>query len=539
MNPLVRFALVCSLAVTLAAQPVPNTCTDNYWVNSMRCKAVPGQPPQPNWGSVPTQASHVKTYTRVFVTNDTSVRCLDGTWPVIYVDPAVNGPSDKWIFTLTGGGARHPYDSDGDGLRDAIDIAETYAEATERDEMGTALEPPMKSFGGIHLRDFRNPTFRDYNRVRIEKCGYDRHMGRVSYETAPGTGYFTVTSPAGTPVSFDLWQHGWLILEEVLEMLGPGISYTTWRYENEQIVEDVASLPPLDEATNVLFVGHSAAAHGLMHNADRLASLLPQADVRALFDANFIPSMENEVGFDSTQLGATAYSGLWTGTTDRAVDPFTYDGSTYHLTMSFISDQYFTYGALNAGLDQSCVDTHSNVDPLLDTTWKCRDRHHVLLNHISTPYFIREDFTDDNKEHLYQGLAHTIQWGQKAAYSHCSPAGSLCLPQLDPTEYRDRLNAQVDALIFQSSADSELATGADPSMPAGSVFPTVHIWMPDCGKHEGAYDTAQFLNTTMTYRTYTYSMRTWLEGFMTLGRENFKSWYVDQMVYDGDLMTTQ
>ncbi len=545
MNLLVRFAFLCfipfGLAATLHAQPYPNVCTDDYWSNTLRCKTFPLQVPQLNWGSVPTAASQVKTHTRVFLTDETDVRCLDGTFPVIYVDKAVTtNPSNKWVITLTGGGGAHPYDSDGDGVRDVVKIAETYLNVTERDEMGTSREPPMKSFGGIHLRDASNPTFSDYNRVRIEKCGYDRHMGRVAYTSAPGTGYFTVTPPGGSAVSFDLWQQGWQILEETLDALRPGLTYTTWTLDaaGAIVTDPAATLPPLDDAEMVLFVGHSGAAHGLMHNTDRLAAMLPQADVRALFDANFLPSMENEVGFDSTQAGETAYSGLWSGTTDRAVDPFSYDGYGYHTT-SFISDQYLMWGVYNNGLDASCLDTHYSLDPALDESWKCRDRHHVLLNHISTPFFFREDFTDPNPEHLYLGLAHTVQWGDPGLYSFCDPAGSICLPELDPAEYRERLHAQVEAMIYESAINSELATGADTSMPAGTNFPTFYSWMPSCGKHEGVFDTVEFTETTMTYRTFVHTMNSWLEGFMSLPRTDLRGFRVDQMILDGDSFTTQ
>lgn len=531
MNLLARFALICLIAVPLIAQPVDNDCTDDYWENSLRCKTHPLQVPQLNWGTAPSLPEHVKNFTRVFVTADTSVRCLDGTWPVIYVDEAVSGNSNKWIFTLTGGGARHPLNTDADPEReDAVDIVEVYADIDERDEMSTLSEPPMKNFFGIHERGARNAPFNDYNRVRIEKCGYDRHMGRTVYEDNAAGGYFGITPPGGTEKRFNLYQQGWQILEEVLEFLGPGLTYTTWTLAGGQITENPeAALPPLDDATTVLFVGHSGAAHGLMHNIDRLASLLPQADVRALFDANFLPSIENEAGFGSANPGATAYDAIWSGTTDRAVDPFTYDGQTFHTT-GWVTDQYLSYGALDAGLDASCIETH------VSDGWKCRDRHHVLLNHIATPFFIREDFTDDNKEHLWLGTTHMVQWGDLDAYSHCA-AGTSCLPELDPAEYRARLTAQVNALINEAAIDSELATGADTSLP-GASFPTFAAWMPDCGSHEGAYDADSFFETDMTYNTSVSNMKLWLQGFMNAARTGVQAYLVDDLTLAGYPMDT-
>lgn len=527
MNLLARFIVLSLVAVSLAAQPVANSCTDPYWEHSLRCKTHPFQVPQRNWGTAPVLPEQVKNFTRVFVTADTSVRCLDGTWPVIYVDEAVSGNSNKWIFTLTGGGARHPLNTDADPEReDALGILETYADIGERDEMSTLAEPPMKNFFGVHERAARNAPFNDYNRVRIEKCGYDRHMGRVVYEDNAAGGYFAVTAPGGAVVRFNLYQQGWQILEEVLELLGPGLTYTTWTLVDGQITANPeAALPPLDEATDVLFIGHSAGAHGLMHGIDRLATLLPQADVRALFDANFLPSIENEAGFGSANPGATAYDGIWSGTTDRAVDPFSFDGQTYH-TMGWVADQYLSYGALDDGLDASCIETHVNDG------WKCRDRHHVLLNHIATPFFFREDFSDDNKEHLWQGTAHLVQWGEADTFTHCDP-GTSCLPQLNPAEYRERLTAQFNAMLTESATYSELATGADASL-SGANVPTWYAWMPDCGSHEGAYDGDAFFETDMTYRTYVYNMKSWLEGFMTVSRTDLRGFLVDDLIVDND-----
>src|SRR5215212_11549450 len=189
---------ICLFTLCIAASALAqvNNCASPYWADTLRCRAFPGQPPQPNFGSVPT-AAQVKPFTRVFLNADPAVRCLDGTRPVMYVDKAVGVDSNNWIISMTGGGSAAALDTNADGIPDdAQHVADVYADPTERDEMGTAFKPPMKDFDGINEADpLRNYAFAAYNRVRVDKCSYDRFMGRAAY-TAAG-GFFTETAPGG------------------------------------------------------------------------------------------------------------------------------------------------------------------------------------------------------------------------------------------------------------------------------------------------------------------------------------------------------
>src|SRR5215212_7076856 len=338
---------VCLFVLSLAMPGLAqlNNCAHPYWAHSLRCQAFPGLVPQANLGSVPT-AAQVKPFTRVFLNADPSVRCADGTRPIMYVDKAVGAGSNNWIFSMTGGGSVAGVDTNGDGIvDDAQNVVDTYADPGERDEMGTALKPPMKDLDGINdPNPLRNPTFSAYNRVRIEKCSYDRYMGRVAYESPAG--FFNELSPAGAAVSFNLYQQGYLIMQEALEALQPGLPYTTWSVDAAgRVVASQETLPALTAAQKVLFVGHSGAAHGLFHNIDNLAALLATmpdftGDVRALFDANFLPSNENEPWFDSATPGVNdAYSAVWSGQTAAAGNTFTYDGSLYWPS-SLLHQQY-------------------------------------------------------------------------------------------------------------------------------------------------------------------------------------------------------
>ena len=497
-----------------------NDCTHPYWRDTLRCQALAklgsDESPQPNLNDSPQSADAIRDYTRVFLSSS-KIRCADGTRPVIYVAPALcDSPagclqpsgtiaklgepsfSDRWMISVTGGGACQARDLDGDGLfEDGSACAVQYGSSPG--EMSTAFDPPMKYLGntpgksgGIASRDNDNPFFTTFNHVRVEKCSNDRFNGNASHKNVSA-------EISGEPVSFTLYSHGQLIMHETLRELAKGLRYTTW-IDNQGVVEEVrAHLPRLGTARQVLFVGHSGGAHGLMHNIDWLADFVrqrvgPSVDVRAVLDANFLPSIENEAAFatDPTgaPLGGDAYTDQWEGGSVADGAAFTYDGKEW-VTESWFAEQY---DAWDTRFDSSCLAAHTP-----ETQWKCRDRYHVLFNHITTPIFLREDFSDPNKEHTANGTGHPVQW---ALPPGCTYPDLLELPGCTPpdfevtTEHRQRLIRQAQTLLSDISVRSELATGADTSLFGGHV-PTVFVWMPNCNSHEGVYRDTSFFDTAL------------------------------------------
>jgi hypothetical protein len=522
---------VLYLTPALLAQAA-NSCTDPYWKDTLRCAFFPAQPPQPNI-ETPATVEDVLPFTRVFF-DDPDLRCVDGTRPLMYIDKAVctePGGCDKgvrygqpvdsnrWMFTMPGGGGCH-----------AESCGAIYADPAERGEMGTAGKAPLKSLNGIHDPDPEmNPVFAGYNRVRVEKCGFDRYQGRRSHEAAGG--YFAGTLPDGTPYRYNLYHHGYLMLEEAFHVLERGLHYSTWRRNEaagqppsrrraccgasgEKIIVSQERLPPLADAEVVLLVGHSGGSHGLFHNIDNLAASLAslpgfRGDVRALFDENFVPSLENEAAFASTAPpGSDAYSGITSGRSTSSVGPFTYDGAVHYE----IDVHRVQYDAWGAGLDESCLEVHDGPD-----LWKCRDRHHVVMNHVATPFFFHEDFSDPNREHLNRPVGHEVRWGDEADYSNC-PTSDPCNPTFDPIAYRARLEAQSQALLRFATTRSEMARGIDTSYGPAGGFPTFYAWMTDCQNHEGAYLDDTFFRSTISTSATSYTMRQWLEEFMNVPR---------------------
>ncbi len=543
---LLAFSLIASLFAAGGAT-AQNTCADAYWQDTLRCAAYPNEQPQANLNSPPTNLSELKDFARVILPRNPAARCLDGTRSIIYVDKAVcvnaarctpgeSRNTNKWIISVTGGGSCHARDSDGDGVvDDAQDCLDEYQKPKQRDEMGTALQPPMKNLNGINKPDpTTNPVFANYNRIRVEKCSFDRFNGRAAYAAAGG--YFHETGPNNATVDFDMYQQGYPIMEDVIALLQNGLTYTTWTNFYllgmvDRVVGIDETLPPLSEAKKVLFVGHSGGAHGLYHNIDHLAANLASipgftGDVRVLYDANFVASIENEAAFATDASGAplngNAYSNLWAGETSGSGTPFGYDGAAFYTSGQY-GEQYRSW---NAVFDTSCLAAHAATGD----DWKCHDRYHMLFNHIATPFFFREDFSDPNLEHTDDGDGHPVFWADETEWSmfptRCPT--TLCPPSFSaPSEHRIRLETQFDTLLNGANSQSELATGADPSLAGIGSFPAFYAWMPDCGSHGGAYNDKAFFDTIITSSTTTSSMREWLETFMSAGRANLSGTLVD------------
>ncbi len=490
--------LVVAASSSALAQPI-NDCADAYWRESLRCLFRPVSEPQPD-PSPPSTVGEIKEYTQ-FPLSDPQIRCADGTRPVLYVDPAVGGPSNDWLITFTGGASCAAADQDQDGYyEDGQQCFERYFVNDRGDSMGTANDPAMKQLGsdprassGIHNPNSGlNPVFARYNRVRIEKCSWDQHNGRVTHTNLVGV------TPAGQVIGYTLFQHGNQIAHLALETLrgsastGRGISYRTWVDDNGQVAQTTERLPALESAEQVIVVAHSGSAHGLLHNIDGFADRMRSwpafnGDIRAVLDASFQLAAENEVSFDPNQIG-DLYDQIYTGQT---AEVGAYDGKAYW------DDQYAREleawmadpsDPLDAMFDTSCVAAHL---PTGDQ-WKCRDRHHVMFNHLTTPFFVREDFSDPVTSHTLDGAGHIAQWGQWDSYSHCGLLGAEPCPPLipvgNPSPYRNRSKRQALTVVADIASRSELARGVDRSGEAPSVF----FWMPDCGVHNGAYDDAVF-----------------------------------------------
>jgi hypothetical protein len=520
MRSAVRFTAVFLLAAPLAAQPGANSCLDPYWQTSLRCVAVNPPEPQP-MPAPPATANDVKEYTRFDLESNWNLRCVDGTRPILYIDPAVGGPSDRWLFSLTGGGSCGAVDFFG-GPHPGQACYNLYA-GGEAGEMGTAGKPSMLSLGDepgasqgiLRTAPSANPVFAGYNRVRIQKCSYDRYDGRATH-----IGVTADPPGAPPPIAYDLYNHGRSIVEMALEelrgseALGTGLTYDTWIVANGNVVQTTESLPPLERAQQVLFIGHSGGAHGLYHSIDGFADYLRSwpafdGDVRVVLDSNFIHGPENEPRFESP--GLDLFDHVWSGTSPQFG---LWNAEPYYSSGSYYADLYGSYrpspiASFDTVLDASCIAAHDEA-----TEFQCFDRLHVLANHMTTPVLAREDFSDPNPDHTNNGNGHIVDWGPLGPYPHCAALGySPCPPAIavgDGSPHEARLFELGGRLLSDIRFRSELAMGDDTS----GVVPTFFLWMPDCGFHSSAYDDVQFNRVALSNGASSVKMRDWLESFV-------------------------
>ena len=325
------------------------------------------------------------------------VRCHDGTRPMVYVDLAVDSQgndmqSNGWVFHM--GGQGQPCDVGGNYY--STTCWQKYSDPNVKDEHRKALssrhpdyplDPRLNMSGSgvtspvLNVGGQANP-FAHYNRIKFKRCA----MG--SSEDA------RESSPTSNAENATVYHEGVSVWKSLFRFLDTPAGRTLTYGGN---------LPPLSQATKVILSASSDAAIWLVLVADllrqELEALAPEADVRIVSDSYFDPMLENESRYNDpgfTNLFSSTFGNPGAYILPAGVQvptpPFLaqagrgYDESTYD-----------TGGAVrlnwdNRGveLDASCVSIHGTGP---DKKY-CYDYLHVLLNHVTTPFFIVTDQID-------------------------------------------------------------------------------------------------------------------------------------------------
>jgi hypothetical protein len=163
---------------------------------------------------------------------------------------------------------------------------------------------------------------------------------------------YVFTGPDATSPSYRLHFRGFSILEAVNDALRKGVTSD----------DKVETLPKLVDATRILFAGSSAGSNGQTHALDWWAGQYPNAQTFGFFDASTDPYPED---LPDKTFGSTLASFL----------PQRYQETFVQVW--------------NAHLDESCVAAHPGADAYI-----CSLGSFVRLNHITTPFFVRQDLRD-------------------------------------------------------------------------------------------------------------------------------------------------
>lgn len=322
---------------------------------------------------------------------DPAALCNDGTPAVLYVRAGRDAGAARWLIWLDSGG----------GCTSAAGCARRWCGNTAPNspaKMSSRWAPAGIVGEGIFDAAPSSGTndFADWNQVHVYYCSSDTWVGQIDHPR--------LRSDDGETPDYAIHFRGAAIVDATIDALIAGVRSD----------DGLVALPRLGDAQTVLFAGSSAGAGGVRMHADAVGDVLravnPGVDYRAVVDA-----------------------GIWA----REPGPFldaeaaaTYAGSIYTITRDFRAGRS----------DASCLAMHA-ADPS-----PCADSTHVMLHHMSTPYFAKMDLHDIADPGIYASVDDYIA------------AQSALLDGLA----RDTL--------MREEAGASPATG---------------VYVPDCGHHIG------------------------------------------------------
>ena len=302
--------------------------------------------------------------------------CNGATPAVFYVAPYTREEDrNKWVIFLQGGGT----------CRNGELCAQRWCSVDTHfgmDKMSSSETKPSIRGAGI-LSPAASNNFGTWNRVLVYYCSSD---------TWAGTKTSVAMATAGSrQVNYMIHFKGHYIVDAVIDTLRRTIPrrrrpVSRTDEAHAEALSALAPLPDLDEATAVIFGGSSGGGGGVRNNVDRVNAKLKAANVhcqsgdcpldfRAVIDATYGPAMES---LD------------WTQTVMCAADPI---GCSFD---TFMEVEWNTalLGFWGAETDESCIAYHSALDP--GSEWICGTDNHLVPNHITTPFFLRQDLRDSN-----------------------------------------------------------------------------------------------------------------------------------------------
>jgi hypothetical protein len=138
-------------------------------------------------------------------------------------------------------------------------------------------------------------------------------------------------------------------------------------------------------------------------------------------------------------------------------------------------------------LDASCVQTVA-----WNEEWRCRDGMHVMFNHLSTPFFLRQALFDDahTSRDVPYAVDETYMW--------------------DPDDYSERVADQACQLVLERDAASPRFRGGDYTW-AQSTERGLGIFLPDSTSHAGLFGSG-FESEAVDGVSYADALRNWLSA---------------------------
>lgn len=295
----------------------------------------------------------------VKVALDDDAVCNDGSPAAMFVRPAPN--------VLPNGddnphkGMYHIHLKGGGSCRTFLDCQQRYCTTG-----GARLDKPglMSSKGwASHIQgeglfaEHRSNRFAWANQVLVGYCSSDTWIGSAPAGTAissdPALPSLQAEEDAVSQIAF----MGAVIVDEVLARLDAGVVV------DSETQYGVYNMPPLTEASQLLWTGDSGGANGARHHVDRVAARYSNAKVVAALDAGGAIDMSN------TQFDYSPYS-----------DFDSFMEARYQQVRSF-------FGTKDSALDASCIASGG--------THECINGYRLMHDHITTPTLARVSLADN------------------------------------------------------------------------------------------------------------------------------------------------
>jgi hypothetical protein len=374
-------------------------------------------------------------------------RCNDGTPAVLYYRPYEGAENrDRWVIQLQGGGScTTPNACAARWCGYMTNFSKTQM---------TSSVAPRTGINGDGILDRNEPTnpMRGWNRVFLRYCSSDAWSG-----TRSDVAMDAVEPGTANPVRFRLHFAGARIFDAAVATLrqdgAAALRYTLGGASS--------ALPDLDDASVVLLAGASAGGAGTIRNVDRFATTL-RANNTACRSGGACPLrvaalIDSILPMDRSQL-------------DWTLTPMCTMGMLCSYSQYFQA-QYQTGENVFQGVrnDDTCEGWHRANRP--GEEWRCLDDSYVLLNHITTPMFVRMGQTD-------------MLLGRNAveAQFQVPGMGPLTMPQFA---------AGVRAQLQRAQDAQTLANERAMIRTAPGTFG------PSCPKHEAIGDTDSVFNVAI------------------------------------------
>lgn len=281
-----------------------------------------------------------------YTLDDPEAVCNDGSRAVMYVRGATEEAlADVWSIHLQGGGSCSSY----------LTCAIRWCGLGYHDSSKMSSENLPLNVDGFGIFDGTAPNLlQGANQVFFYYCSSDAWRGQGSAAYGPEDleipEEIAVELPGELP-TYSVFRRGHTILASGLDELAGGL-----------VADGGEVLPALSEASLIVLNGTSGGSQGARANADYVRDRLAFAEVVAIFDAALVPSSEYLPEPYKSALETNRELGWQQSVATDDTTPF---------------------------MDETCLDHVGTTDEEL-----CYDNDYVMMNHITTPFFARQDLRD-------------------------------------------------------------------------------------------------------------------------------------------------